>query len=100
MEFDLTQPDALSFENVQALLASGNDNRDTQLRVDRSGRLYLKEATGPEDLHEEFLFRFHTWDARSGSVGPDAARDVEWVRQVLEKLQRNWPEPKARCLEV
>ncbi|MEX6503919.1 hypothetical protein [Pseudomonas zhanjiangensis] len=99
MQLDINLPDALSIEDVQSLLASGDDGQDNQLRVDRSGRAYLSQVTGADEL-EGVLFRFPTWDAGNGYVGAEAARDVEWVKKILEALQRNWSNPTFSYIDT
>jgi len=81
------------------LLASGDDSLDNQLRVDRSGRVYLSQDTGADKL-EGVLFRFPTWDAGDGFLGPAAAADEELVMRILLALQRNWPTPRFSYLDV
>ena len=84
---------------MKSLLASGDDSLDNQLRVDRSGRVYFSQDTGAEKL-EGVLFRFPTWDAGDGFVGPAAAEDDESVMRILLALQRNWPTPRFSYLDV
>lgn len=98
MEFNLNQPNALSVEKVRALLASGNDAEDRQLRVHNSGRVYLSPEVGAENI-AEVLFRFPTWDAGSGYVGPEAAKDQAWVDRIFNALRANWPNPKSRYID-
>lgn len=99
MELDLNQPDALSVENVRAFLASGDDTQDTQLRVSLSGKVFLQQVTGPEEL-DGILFRFETWDAGNENVGSAAAQKEDWVKAIRATLDRNWPNPTSFCPDI
>jgi len=100
MQIDLKRPEALTLEGVQAMIGAGNPARHNQLRVSRDGVAYLStEAVGGMDI-EGLCFRLETWAAGSGCVGPDAAADEAWVRQILGALQDNWPVPKSDYIDM
>ena len=46
------------------------------------------------------LFRLETWAAGSGYVGPGAAQDEQWVTQVFNALQSNWPKPRDAYIDL
>lgn len=99
MNIDLNDPRQLTLERVRLLLASGNVAKHNQLRVSRAGQAWLSEVVGGAQL-DGLLFRLETWAAGSGCVGPAAAEDERWVRQVLKVLQDNWPKPSSDYIDL
>ena len=99
MQIDLNDPDQFTLEQVRRLIASGNGSRHTQLRVNGAGLAWLSEVVGGQQL-EGLRFRLETWAAGSGCVGPIAAEDERWVRQVFKALRDNWPEPASDYIDL
>lgn len=99
MKIDLTNPTNFVLENVRALLASGDNDIDIQLRVTMDGIAFLSDITGPE-RRDGLLFRLETWDAEGNHVGPKAAADDEWVNRIYECLKKNWPNPEHTTIET
>ncbi len=99
MHIDLNDPQQLTLDQVRQLLASGNGMKHNQLRVSRTGRAWLSEVVGGAQL-DGLLFRLETWAAGSGCVGPLAAEDDRWVRQVFKALQDNWPKPSSDYIDL
>lgn len=99
MDIDLNDQAQFTLERVRQLLASGNGTRHNQLRVNRAGRAWLSEVVGGAQL-DGLLFRLETWAGGSGCVGPVAAQDERWVRQVFKALQDNWPKPSSDYIDL
>ena len=71
------------------MIANANDCIPHQLRVDWSGDVYISTITGSEEI-EGIKFRWESWDARNGYVGPRAASDHEYIKQSVESLKQCW----------
>ena len=100
MQLNLTLPGEPSLASVRLLLAQGNNQAHCQLRVNNAGQAWLSTAAiGGQDLNG-VRFRFETWAAGSGCVGPEAAADDAWVAKIQAALQRNWPEPFSDYLDI
>jgi len=99
MKIDLTDPLNFTLENVRALLASGDNDIDMQLRVTIDGIAFLSSRTGPEH-RDRLLFRLEPWDAGGSHVGSHAAGDDEWVKRIYESLKKNWPHPEHSMLDA
>ena len=94
MEIDLTNPNDFTRERVRELIGSGDDSKNSQLRVSKDGRAYISYVVGAEDI-DNLCFRLETWSAGNGYVGSDAANDDQWIDRVYKVLQGNWPNPKS-----
>lgn len=95
---DLNTPGALSLQSVRNLLASGDDESHTQLRVTSAGIAYLSKTVGAEDT-SGLAFRLETFAAGNGYVGEEAAADDEWVQKVHDVLAANWPKPSSTYID-
>jgi hypothetical protein len=86
VQINLTDPASFTLDAVRQLIACGNDNVHSQLRVTKTGVAYISTAAvGGVDI-EGLLFRLETWSAGSGCVGPIAASDAVWVMQIHNAL--------------
>lgn len=101
MQIDLNNPKNFTFDNVRKLLASGRNDRDTQVRVSTDGIAFLSDDTGAKNI-AGLAFRLHTMDADNDYIGPDAgaASDPVLVAQVFYCLERNWPTPTSTHVDV
>lgn len=100
MQLDLTLPDEPKLASVRQLLAHGNNASHCQLRVSDAGLAWLSiSAIGGQAL-DGVRFRFETWSAGSGCVGPEAAADEAWVAKIQAALRRNWPDPCSDYLDI
>ena len=97
-EIDLNAPGALSTNSVSLLLASKNDSKATQIRVTKSGIVFLSEDVGSDNL-DGILFRLETFDAGNGYVGQSAASDTEWTKKIYQTLKENWPNPRNSYID-
>lgn len=71
------------------LIANANDCISHQLRVDWSGDVYISTITGAEEI-EDIKFRWESWNAGNGYVGPQAASDHEYIKQSVKSLKQCW----------
>jgi hypothetical protein len=90
MTINLNDPKALTFNNVKKLLASKDDSQPRQLRISKTGTVYLSDDIGATNL-DGVAYRFETWARDSGYVGAEAAADNEWVMEVCEQIYRAMP---------
>lgn len=94
MVINLNNSRDLNFANVRALLASGRDDIDLELRVTDSGIVFLSEVTGPEQM-DGICFRIGEVNMNAHDrefIGPNAAAvtDDGLVDQVLRTIEKNW----------
>lgn len=100
MQIDLNQPGSLTIAAVRQLLASASDDVHTQLRVTKTGIVYISSGVvGGVDI-DGLLFRLETWAAGSGYVGNVAASDEVWVMQIYNAVNDNWPNPPFDYIDV
>lgn len=71
------------------MIANANDCISHQLRVDWSGDIYISTITGAEEI-EDIKFRWESWDAGNGYVGPRAASDHQYIKQSVKSLKKCW----------
>ena len=82
----------ITLEQFRMLIACGNDSRNNQIRVTKSGIVYLSEdIVGAEQLDDVALC-FETFSAHNGYVGVKAAEDDRHVIPLYYALKRNWTE--------
>lgn len=75
--------------------------------VDNDGNVYITplpdDSTPPgfEDANQRKMkFRLETLCMGCGYVGPDAAKDQEWVNELFEKFTRHWEQGTQGYAEV
>ena len=80
----------ISLEQFRMLIACGNDSHNNQIRVTKSGMVYLSEdIVGSEQL-DDVALSFETFSAHNGYVGVKAAEDNSHVIPLYYALVRNW----------
>ena len=97
---DLTKADALTPESVARLIASTSDQTHTQLRVTKAGIAFISTTHVGSEQTDDLAFRLETFAASGGYVGPDAAKDEEWVGRIFRVLKDNWPVPSDSYIDV
>jgi transcriptional regulator with XRE-family HTH domain len=105
MYIDFNDPEQITGENVQKMIASDDDSQNSQVRVSKDGRVYIDHVLFGEERLEGVLFRSETLCAGNGYLGPEAAEDPEYVREVfkdIKQLQKSYKAFKtygrnARC---
>jgi len=83
----------ITLENLKALIESGSDEENNQLRCDKNGNLFLSQEVGNSNL-ENILFRFETFQAGNSYVGLKAAQDLKYLNLLLRAIEKNWPKPE------
>ena len=84
----------LTIDDVRKMIAVGDDTHDNQIRVTQDGQVYLsQDIVGAESIGN-LRFRFETFDAGDGYVGPDAAADDEYIKCIYRNLIGNWKDGK------
>ena len=56
MEIDLNNPNDFTRERVRELIGSGDNLKNSQLRVSKNGRAYISYVVGAEDI-DNLCFR-------------------------------------------
>ena len=80
----------ITLEQFRMLIACGNDRHNNQIRVTKSGMVYLSEdIVGSEQLDDVALC-FETFSAHNGYVGVKAAEDNSHVIPLYYALIGNW----------
>ena len=93
---DLNKP--YTTQDVADLLASKDDSKPRQLRVDTHGIARISDDYAAMNL-AGLAFRGETWDAGNGYTGAAAAADAKWVAQVEDMLRANWPNPTSSYID-
>ncbi|QKZ05889.1 MULTISPECIES: hypothetical protein [Pseudomonas] len=99
MRIDLNDPTDFTLDAVRRLIAAGDNDVHNQLRVSKAGIAWLSTTVGGTDI-DDLRFRLETWAKGSGCVGPIAACDDVWVRQIFNALRENWPNPPLDYIDV
>ena len=80
----------ITLEQFRMLIACGNDRHNNQIRVTKSGMVYLSEdIVGSEQL-DDVALSFETFSAHNGYVGVKAAEDNSHVISLYYALLGNW----------
>ena len=80
----------ITLEQFRMLIACGNDSHNNQIRVTKSGMVYLSEdIVGSEQLDDVALC-FETFSEYNGYVGVKAAEDNSHVIPLYYALIGNW----------
>ena len=80
----------ITLEQFRMLIACGNDSHNNQIRVTKSGMVYLSEdIVGSEQL-DDVALSFETFIAYNGYVGVKAAEDNSYVIPLYRALVGNW----------
>lgn len=80
----------ITLEQFRMLIACGNDSHNNQIRVTKSGKVYLSEdIVGSEQL-DDVALSFETFSAHNGYVGVKAAEDNSHVIPLYHALIGNW----------
>lgn len=100
MTIDLNNPDNLNYANIRALLASGREDIDLEIRVTDNGIVFLSDVTGPEEMGG-ICFRIGemNMDAYDGEfIGANAAAvtDDVLIEQLLKTIKINWKRKLVR----
>lgn len=81
----------ISEDDIKYMFANANDNLPHQLRVDWNGDIYISTSVAADDVNPNVVkFRWETWDAGNGYVGPQAASDSLYMKSTLEAIKKCW----------
>lgn len=80
----------ITYEQFKDLIANGDDSHDNQIRVTKSGIVFLSEDTVGADQIEDIAFRFESFDAENDYIGKAASEDENHVSQMYNALKSNW----------
>jgi len=77
-------------DKFRELISNADDRKFNQLRVDRNGRVYISHKhVGAEQIHG-VKFRYETFVAYNGYVGPKAASDSHYMDEEYEEIILGW----------
>ena len=93
---DLERP--FDIDQVRALFASADDSTDSQLRVTEDGIAFISSKIASDDT-AGFALRLESFMAGNGYVGLKASEDDRWMKEMLNVLKKNWPNPTAEYLD-
>lgn len=79
----------ITLEQFRHLIANGDDKHDNQIRVTKSGMVYLSDIVGADQL-DNIAFRFETFDANNDYIGKVASEDDRHVKPLFNALKGNW----------
>jgi len=98
-EFFIDLKEGVTIEEVEKLIALGDDSTHSQIRVTRDGLAYLSKKVGSRGA-DQVLFRLRTFAAGNDYVGPDAAKDALWIKRIYRALKKNWPTPYNSFIDI
>ena len=81
--------ETLTRNELLELIKNGDDTQNNQIRVTKTGIVFLSQTIGAEDI-SNLKFRFETFDAGNGYVGPLAAKDGEYIDELYNGLVATW----------
>ena len=80
----------ITLEQFRMLIACGNDSHNNQIRVTKSGMVYLSQDIVGSDQLDDVALCFETFSAHNGYVGVKAAEDNRHVISLFYALIGNW----------
>lgn len=82
--------ESFDIEKFRRIIAEADDRVNNQLRVSQTGFVYLsKDKVGAEDIRL-LQFRYETFTAGNGYVGPKPASDDQYIKREYEELMLAW----------
>lgn len=79
-----------TMEQFRHMLSNADDRQHNQLRVDNDGEVYYSyKHVGAQEI-DVVRFRYETFNAFNGYVGPKAASDKNYVAEEYEDLVYGW----------
>lgn len=88
-KIDLNNPDEVTLENVQKLIASKDDTDFHQIRVTFGGVAFVSDDYGNTNA-ENFALCYETFDRGTSNLGVEASQNEEWVSRVFNRLSTDW----------
>ena len=91
--------DDFTIENYREMLSNADDRNNNQIRVDFDGQVYIShEHVGSADI-SGVKFRFETFAAYNGYVGPKAASDQDFVKRGFTNIKSAWESGKKGYID-
>ena len=91
--------DTLTMDQIRELIANGDDTHNNQIRVDKSGYVYLSQDIVGSEAIDNLCFRLESFDAYNGYVGPKAANNLEYISSLYHVIRKNWPNPCSSYID-
>ena len=98
MTINLNNKDELTLENVKKLIASKDDSKNRQIRISKTGEVYISDEVGNVNI-DNVLVRFETLMQGNGYLGIEASNDETYVERIFNDLKENWPNPKSSYID-
>ncbi len=80
----------VTLEQFRLLIACGHDSHNNQIRVTKSGMVYLSEDIVGAGQLDDAALCFETFSAHNGYVGVKAAEDDRHIISLYHALKENW----------
>ncbi|WOO35041.1 hypothetical protein R2R35_14670 [Anaerocolumna sp. AGMB13020] len=81
--------ETFTIDEFRELIANGDDTHHNQIRVTKSGEVFLsQDIVGAKDL-EDIAFRFETFNRGNGYIGVAASKDDDIIL-MYNALINNW----------
>ena len=90
--------DTLTLEDLQRLIALGDDSHANQIRINYAREIYLSPLVGAQQL-DGICGRFETFDAGNGYVGLEAAANMKYINRLYRAIQR-WREHPRSYVDI
>lgn len=97
MQIDLKVPGQLTVDAVVKLLQSKDDSQHRQVRVNKSGIVFLSDEVGARNI-EGLATRFETWTAGGNYTGDQVEAGDPHVLWVYRELL-TWPKFKDTYID-
>ena len=82
--------DNFTIESFRELISNADDRQLNQIRIDNDDRIYIShQATGSQEMLY-VKFRYETFAAYNGYVGPIAASDKDYVERLFDEIMSYW----------
>lgn len=79
----------LTEENCSELFSEADDRIFNQIRATHDGYVHVSKTVGSKDLFDA-KFRWETYVAYNGYVGPKAASDIKYIKNQLKEICMAW----------
>lgn len=80
----------LTVDNVKEMISQGDDNHRNQIRVTKSGEVFLSQDIVGASQIENLAFRFESFDAHNDYVGSRASADEAFIKKIYDALKYHW----------
>jgi len=78
------------FNKCREMISNADDRVNNQIRVNKNGLVYISsKAVGAKDL-TGVKYYFETFIAKNGYVGPQAASNLNYIKEIFNKIKLAW----------